>query len=442
MPSFYATSSKSVLCSLAVCGFLSQINHSYAAEHERPYVVAAYYPDWKVYTPNAPYTASMIPAEKLTHLIYAFLAVCGPVNASPDNIKKIIKTQCKDKPIGTAIILDEYAALQIKLNGETATNVNYKGNFGQLKILSDKYPHLNILPSFGGWTLSEPFHTVAVNPIYRQTFINTAIDLITKYDFFDGIQIDWEYPGGHGLSGKGHDKVSQEREAYSLLIEELRIKLDSLGSKHNRYYQLSAAINADNKTLPGIDWPHVAKNLDQLYLMSFDFLGNWNNVVGHHSNLYSTPNTPDNISVENLVNILINKQVTKKKIIIGSPFYGRGWQGVDFISPTKLENLSSQGGLRKGSDIKDPGYFNYSDISKYFLKNPNLGYRYYYDEHAEAAVLYNQKNKEYISFEDKRSLKAKADYVKQHELGGVFGWEITSDSNNELISVLDATLNP
>ncbi|WP_239993836.1 glycoside hydrolase family 18 protein [Photobacterium phosphoreum] len=430
------------VCFLLACGFFSQINPSYATEHNRTYVVAAYFPDWKVYTPNNPYSASMIPAEKLTHLIYAFLAACGPVDSSPENIKKIIKTQCADKPIGTAIILDEYAALQIKLAGETATSVSYKGNFGQLKALSNKYPHLSILPSFGGWTLSEPFHTIAVDPTYRQTFINTAVALITKYDFFDGIQIDWEYPGGHGLSGKGRNQITQEREAYSLLIEELRQKLDNLGRKNNRHYQLSAAISADTKILPGIDWANVSRHLDQLYLMSFDFLGNWSQVVGHHSNLYSTPNTPNNISVENLVNVLIKKQVTKKKIIIGSPFYGRGWQGVDFISSTKLENLSSLGGLRKGSDIKDPGYFNYNDISKYFLKNPNLGYRYYYDEHAEAAVLYNQKNKEYISFEDKRSLKAKADYVKQHELGGVFGWEITSDANNELISVLDATLNP
>ncbi|MCD9555973.1 glycoside hydrolase family 18 protein [Photobacterium carnosum] len=439
---FLATIRPFYVSLLLACSLLFQINIAHAAEHKRPYVVAAYYPDWKIYTPNNPYSASMIPAEKLTHLIYAFLAVCGPVDSSPDNIKKIIKTQCKDKPIGTAIILDEYAALQIKLTGETATNVSYKGNFGQLKLLSEKHPHLNILPSFGGWTLSEPFHTVAVNPVYRQTFINTAVDLITKYDFFDGIQIDWEYPGGHGLSGKGQNQVIQERQAYSLLIEGLRHKLDDLGRQHNRQYQLSAAINADTKTLPGINWAQVTNHLDQLYLMSFDFLGNWDNVVGHHSNLYSTPNTPNNNSVDNLIKTLIGKKVDPHKIIIGSSFYGRGWQGVDLISPDKLENLQSQGGLKKGSDIKDPGYFTYSDISKYFINNPKLGYRYFYDQHAEAAVLYNQKNKEYISFEDKRSLKAKADYAKKHKLGGVFGWEITSDTNNELITILDNNLNP
>lgn len=442
MTSFFNTTRALSLYSLLACSLLSQINLTHAAEKLPSSVVAAYYPDWKVYTPNNPYSASMIPAEKLTHIIYAFLAVCGPVDSSPDNIKKLMKTQCLDKPIGSAIILDEYAALQIKLTGETSTKVGYKGNFGQLKALSDKYPHLSILPSFGGWTLSEPFHTVATNPLYRQTFINTAVDLITKYDFFDGIQIDWEYPGGYGLSGKGQNQVAQEREAYSLLIEELRCKLNELGNQHNRKYQLSAAVNADKKTLPGINWSQVTQHLDQLYLMSFDFLGNWDDIVGHHSNLYSTPNTPNNNSVDNVVKTLINKQVDRSKIIIGSPFYGRGWQGVNFISPDKLENLKSQGGLRKGSDIKDPGYFNYSDISKYFMNNPKLGYRYYYDEHAEAAVLYNKKNKEYISFEDKRSLKAKADYVKKHKLGGVFGWEITSDTNNELISTLDNSLNP
>ncbi len=442
MKPFLTTTRTLTLCSFLAFGFVSQMNFSYAADHDQPAVVAAYYPDWKVYTPNNPYPASKIPAEKLTHLIYAFLAVCGPVDSSPNNIKKIIATQCANKPTGTAIILDEYAALHIKLAGETATNVSYKGNFGQLKALSDKYPHLSILPSFGGWTLSEPFHTVALDPTYRQTFINTAAELILKYDFFDGIQIDWEYPGGHGLSGKGQTNAKLEREAYSLLIKELRLKLDTLEQQNNRDYQLSAAINAGSKTLPGINWSYINQYLDQIYLMSFDFLGNWNHVVGHHSNLYSTPNTPNNISVENQVNILIDKNISKNKIIIGSPFYGRGWQGVNTISADRLEKLSSNGGLKKGSDIQDPGYFNYSDISKYFLNNPKLGYRYYYDEAAQAAVLYNQKNKEYISFEDKRSLKAKADYVKKHGLGGVFGWEITSDVNDELISVLDSTLNP
>ncbi|PSV23755.1 chitinase [Photobacterium leiognathi subsp. mandapamensis] len=400
------------------------------------HVIAAYYPDWKVYTPKAPYSANMLPVDNLSHIIYAFLAVCGPVDSSPENIKKIMKTQCANKPIGTAIILDDYAALQIKLDGKTSHKVGYRGNFGQLKALSDENPNLSILPSFGGWTLSEPFHTVALNDEYRQTFVKSAAALINKYNFFDGIQIDWEYPGGHGLSGLGKDNIDNERLAYTKLISELRQQLDQLGQENQRRYQLSAAVNGGPKTLPGINWKKVSQDLDQIYLMSFDFLGNWGNTVGHHSNLYSTATTPNNTSVDNQVTALLAQGVDSHKIIIGSPFYGRGWQGVKDASANKLEGLNSSGGMDKGSDIDDPGYFNYSDIMKYLINNKRMGYQYFYDEQAQAAVLYSKKKQEFISYEDKRSLQAKIDYVKTHNLGGIFGWEATSDNNHELIKQL------
>ncbi|WP_318520387.1 glycoside hydrolase family 18 protein [Photobacterium leiognathi] len=419
------------------CLFTSQVFAQQQNNHS--HVVAAYYPDWKVYTPKTPYSANMLPVDNLSHIIYAFLAVCGPVDSSPANIKKIMKTQCANKPIGTAIILDNYAALQMKLSGKTSSKVGYRGNFGQLKALSDENPNLSILPSFGGWTLSEPFHTVALNDEYRQTFVKSAAALINKYNFFDGIQIDWEYPGGHGLSGLGNDNIDNERLAYTKLIRELRQQLDQLGKENQRSYQLSAAVNGGPKTLPGIDWKQVSQDLDQIYLMSFDFLGNWGNTVGHHSNLYSTSSTPNNASVDNQVKALLAKGVDSKKIIIGSPFYGRGWQGVNSVSNAKLEGLNSKGGIDKGSDIDDPGYFNYSDIMKYLVNNKRMGYRYFYDEKAEAAVLYSKKKQEYISYEDKRSLQAKIDYVKEHDLGGIFGWEATSDNNHELIKQLSTS---
>ncbi len=85
------------------------------------------------------------------------------------------------------------------------------------------------------------------------------------------------------------------------------------------------------------------------------------------------------------------------------------------------------------------GYFNYSDIMKYLVNNKRMGYRYFYDEKAEAAVLYSKKKQEYISYEDKRSLQAKIDYVKEHDLGGIFGWEATSDNNHELIKQLSTS---
>uniref|UniRef100_UPI001A20157C glycosyl hydrolase family 18 protein n=1 Tax=Vibrio cholerae TaxID=666 RepID=UPI001A20157C len=70
----------------------------------------------------------------------------------------------------------------------------------QLAQLKADHPQLKILPSFGGWTMSEPFHAMAKDPKSIEQFAKTAAQLIAQYDFFDGVGLDWEYPGGGGLT--------------------------------------------------------------------------------------------------------------------------------------------------------------------------------------------------------------------------------------------------
>ena len=50
---------------------------------------------------------------------------------------------------------------------------------------------VEVYPSIGGWTLSDPFPTLAANPTARATFAANCVELIKAYDF-DGIDIDWE----------------------------------------------------------------------------------------------------------------------------------------------------------------------------------------------------------------------------------------------------------
>ena len=51
-----------------------------------------------------------------------------------------------------------------------------------------------VYPSLGGWSLSDPFPAMAADPIARMNFAQKCVELIIDYDF-DGIDIDWEYPG-------------------------------------------------------------------------------------------------------------------------------------------------------------------------------------------------------------------------------------------------------
>ncbi|PSW21574.1 chitinase [Photobacterium sanctipauli] len=408
-----------------------------AANKNSP-IVATYYPEWKIYNKQK-LSPSNLPADKLSHLIYAFLAVCGPVDASPNNVRKILKQQCANKPIGTVVLFDQYATLHAELKGGTSKQVDFKGSFGQLQWLSEQYPALKILPSIGGWTLSEPFHTVALNNQYRQNFVNSTVALLNQYPFFDGIQIDWEYPGGLGLSKRGIDNREQEKHAFTQLISEVRLALDKLEKSNQRSYQLSAAVNASPKHINAIDWKKTAPQLDHLYVMTFDFQGGWSDVAGHHSNLIATPNTPDGHSAASQVNALIAQGVNRNQIVLGSPFYGRIWQEVEGFSPTLLEGLASGGASTKGSRGAS-GIFDYDDIARHFLANKKLGFEHYYDEKAEAAVLYSPTKQEYISFESARSLKAKTKFVKDNQLAGIFAWEITADYDTELLNIMHSEL--
>ena len=51
-----------------------------------------------------------------------------------------------------------------------------------------------VYPSIGGWSLSDPFPVMAADAESRATFASQCVDLIKNYNF-DGIDLDWEYPG-------------------------------------------------------------------------------------------------------------------------------------------------------------------------------------------------------------------------------------------------------
>lgn len=79
----------------------------------------------------------------------------------------------------------------------------------------------------------------------RQHFVKTAVELITQYNAFDGIDIDWEFPGGGGNSHPilMGEEALQKTAAFRLMMKEFHYALDILALTTKRQYQLTAAVN-------------------------------------------------------------------------------------------------------------------------------------------------------------------------------------------------------
>ena len=69
---------------------------------------------------------------------------------------------------------------------------------------------------------------------------------------FDGLDIDWEYPGGGGLEGNA--ARPEDTENFTLLLSELRTQLDAQGEQDGRAYLLTIAAPAGG-SIARLTWP-------------------------------------------------------------------------------------------------------------------------------------------------------------------------------------------
>lgn len=87
--------------------------------------------------------------------------------------------------------------------------------------------------------------------------------LIEDYNF-DGIDLDWEYPGYTSHSGTPADT-----ENFNLLLRDIKLELDALGAETGRTYGLTAALPCGPANIANIDITEVAKYLTEFNLMSY-----------------------------------------------------------------------------------------------------------------------------------------------------------------------------
>ncbi|MDI1461561.1 glycosyl hydrolase family 18 protein [Catellatospora sp. KI3] len=390
-------------------------------------------------------------AAKLTHLNYAFANI-DPVNLTClQGVTRGTTANPQDPDQGTGAgdaDADYGRPMSASQSVDGVADTGWeplRGNFNQLRKLKVKYPNLKILISLGGWTYSKYFSDVAATAASRQKFVTSCLDIYIKGNLptyngaggpgsaagiFDGIDLDWEWPGAEGHPG--NHVSAADKANNTLLLAEFRRQLDALGAPAGKRYLLTAFTPADPaKVAAGWDIgpTGVFNSLDFANVQGYDFHGagsdnSWEpDRAGHQANLYRDAQDPYpfEFSVEKAVKTYTDAGVNPRRLTIGLAFYGRGWQGV--TAGGVSGEWQSATGAAPGQFAEEAGTRGYANL---IASVP--GCTVYHDTQSVSTYCYTGAGGQWWSFDDTWSIGQKTAWLKQKGLLGGMIWEMSGDT--------------
>ena len=225
-------------------------------------------------------------------------------------------------------------------------------DLSRLKNISHSYGTELTIAVSGSSSLFGP---MTADEGFRTDFLYNLLIFCEQNDF-SGVDFDWEFP-----------KTGVEMDSFELLVKEA-VNLFSV-----RNITVSAAVSRDRPLKQ-----EIYNNLHTLNLMAYDFRG-------RHSTYES--------AIEAAEYLQIAYKVPPEKIILGIPFYGRIFSGLNPLYWTKsmiYRDIRDEYNIKPSQD--EAGGFYYNGID---------------------------------------TVRKKTNYARENKLGGIMIWELGQDSLDE-----------
>lgn len=310
-------------------------------------------------------------------------------------------------------------------------NVDSDGNlffpvaidFSGINALKNQNPSLKVLLSIGGWEWSAPFPAVADDATKRGNFATSCRQKTVELGL-DGIDIDWEWPGGGGNSVPRANDSSNFTE----LVKGVRQALDSLGASNGKSYELTCYAPANPNQIASWDLAQLKNYFHFFNVQGYDLHGAWENRTGHQSALKHSASAPadDKLDIEATMAIYRAANVPASQLLVGAGFYGQAWNSANPAQNGLYQNANPYGQITYGTIAGGP--------LKEYLRT--------WDADAKVPWLFDALgNQQVVCYDDPQSLFEKANYSRANGYSGVFFWQLNGDTaDRQLLVALSDTM--
>lgn len=403
--------SRFIILAIAVSAAVALAQHKTHKAEDHPHQVIGYFTEGGA--KSGAYTVKNVvtsgAAAMLTELDYAF--------------GQVTNNQCLLYERDAALNHSYTAAESVDGTADPPGLNQFRGTFHQLQELKRLYPKLKVVISFGGWGQSSGFPSAA-EPDHLRNFVRSCVDTFIRGHFgsgieaagvFDGIDIDWEYPVEGGVTpGRPEDTAN-----FTAMAAEFRRQLDAV----HPGLLLTAALPAEAELYKNFELKQISTYMDDLSIMAYDEHWSTEPLTNLHSALFHNPGDPsqppfDKHYGDYAVQGFLAAGVPREKIVLGVPFYGKGWAGVKDQNHGLYQSASGPANAT--------GY-------RQLMAMPGADRNYY----AGAGTCTQWFQGNFWSYDCPEAMRAKMNYIRQQKLGGVMFWELSHDtSDSELLKIL------